>query len=152
MKRSTSNMICAGSLALVLAASTLDLAAETLGTSRADLPNYSAAFSIENTTRVTIPYQYRWGDKHPWKSLSLSSGRVETHTYPLGENPNGRAPVPYVRFDRIGGDNNYTAQEYRMAFHAVGYAGYGPNQNRAAPKQYVFKYAPDGKHLDIKVK
>jgi hypothetical protein len=151
MRFSTREMIWAVCLALPLAVSTAALA-ENVGTSQADLANYAGAFSIENTTGVTIPYSYRWGDKHPWKSMSLASGHVETHSYPLGQDPNAKVPTPYVRFDRIGGDQNYTAKEYRMEFYAIGYAGYGPKKANTEPKRYVFRYGPDGKSLDIKGK
>lgn len=136
-------------LAFVLATSPIAQSGENVGTSCADCPNYSGAFSITNQTGVTIPYQYRWGNKHPWKSISLGSGRIETHTYPLGEDRNAKVPLPYVRFDRIGGDGRFTAQEYRMEFHAVGYAGFGPKANTTQPKKYFFKYAADGRSLDI---
>jgi hypothetical protein len=136
-------------LAIVLVCPVIAGGQERVGTSCADCPNYSGAFSIENATGVTIPYQYRWGDKHPWKSISLSSGRTETHSYPLGENRNGRAPTPYIRFDWIAGDSHSTLKEYRMEFHAIGYAGYGPRTHTTAPKRYFFKYAADGKTLDI---
>jgi hypothetical protein len=136
-------------LALVLTTSTTAWSQERVGTSRADLPNYSGAFSIENPTGVTIPYEVKWGDRSSWKSISLRSGHTETHSYPLGEDRNARPPTPYVRFDRIGGDNRVTPKEYRMQLHVVGYAGFGPNANNAQPKKYYFKYAADGKSLDI---
>ena len=122
---------------------------ESVGTSCADCPNYQGAFSLENSTGVTINYMVRWGNKHPWKKMALQSGHVMTHRYPLGEDRHARAPTPYVRFDRIGGDNAVTAQEYRMEFYAVGYAGFGPNVNRTQPKRYAFKYS-GGRNIDIK--
>ena len=128
------------------------VSAETVGTSCADCPDYSGAFSIENTTGTTIRYQYRWGDQHDWKPMTLGSGRVETHRYPLGDDPHKRVPTPYVRFDRIGGDSAVTMKEYKMQFYAVGYAGYGPARNKAEPKRYVFLYAANGRDLDIKLK
>jgi hypothetical protein len=39
-----------------------------------------------------------------------------------------------------------------MEFHAVGYAGFGAGARAAEPKRYVFRFAPDGKHLDVKEK
>jgi hypothetical protein len=51
--------------------------------------------------------------------MALQSEHVMTHRYPLGEDRHARAPTIYVRFDRIGGDNAVTAQEYRMEFYAV---------------------------------
>src|SRR5207253_9486382 len=65
---------------------------------------------LENATGTTIHYQYRWGDKHEWKKMELRSGAIEKHTYPLGEDRNKKVPTPYVRFDRIGGDNSVTLQ------------------------------------------
>jgi hypothetical protein len=124
-------------------------AGEATGTSCADCPNYSGAFSIVNNTGTTIHYQYRWGNHHEWKRMALASGRVETHTYPLGEDRQAKAPTPYVRFDRIGGDQQVTFQEYKMQFHAVGYAGYGPARNDTKPKRYEFRYAPNGRNLDL---
>jgi hypothetical protein len=123
-----------------------------IGTSCADCPDYRGAYSIENTTGVTVSYQYRWGSKHQWKNMTLRSGMIETHWYPLGEDPHHQVPVPYIRFDRVGGDSQVTTQEYKLNFHAVGYAGYGPKQNRAEPKRYVFRYASNGRDLDLKAK
>jgi hypothetical protein len=147
--RSAKQAMSALSLSLVLNTPIIVRAQERVGTSCADCPNYSGAFSIENQTGVMIRYQVRWGDKHPWKSISLNSGQVETHSYPLGENRNGKAPTPYVRFDGIGGDGRFTPKEYRMEFYAIGYAGYGPKANNTTPKKYFFKYAADGRTLDI---
>ena len=49
----------------------------------------------------------------------------------------------------IGGDAQYTGQEYRMLFHAVGYAGYGPARNTTEPKRYYFQYAADRRTLEL---
>ena len=75
---------------------------------------------------------------------------METHRYPLGENAAGRAPTPFVRFDDLADGNHVTFKEYRMEFHAVGYAGYGPKANKTEPKRYHFQYLGDGRHLDLK--
>lgn len=120
-----------------------------IGVSQADLPSYRGAYSIENKTGVTIPYEYRWGNKGEWKKMSLRSGAVETHWYPLGDDRNKKVPTPYIRFDRVGGDNSVTFQEYKMQFYAIGYAGYGPRENKTEPKRYVFRYAPNGRDLDL---
>jgi len=137
------------SFALVLTIPTIAQSQERVGTSCADCPNYSGAFSIENQTGVTIWYEVRWGENHPWKTISLGSGRTETHSYPLGDNKNAKAPTPQVRFDKIGGDGHFTAQEYRMRFYAVGYAGYGPKTNNTQPKKYFFQYGSDHKSLNL---
>jgi len=134
------------SLALVITTAIAAGSQERVGTSCADCPSNSGAFSIENQTGVTVNYQVKWGESRPWKSISLASGRVETHSYPL---ENGKAPTPYVRFDRIGGDGAFTPKEYRMGFYSIGYAGFGARANNSGPKKYFFKYGPDGKTLDI---
>jgi hypothetical protein len=118
-----------------------------MGTSCGDCPNYHATFSIENETGVAIPYQYRWGDKGPWHNTTLERGRVNTHSWPLGEDKHAKIHPPYVRFDKIGGDAQFEEQGYRMEFYAVGYGGYGPSKDNTEPKKYYFKYGPDGKQL-----
>lgn len=123
--------------------------AGSIGTSCADCPNYSGAFSISNDTGQMIKYQYRWGNQHPWKRMTLATGHVETHSYPLGEDSHARVPTPYVRFDNLANDGRVTPKEYRMHFYAIGYPGYGAKANKTEPKRYVFRYAPDGKHLDL---
>ena len=150
MKRTLSTISLA--LAVMLLAQIAAPAQEPLGYSCADCPSYSGEFSIENTTGVTIHYQVRWGNKHPWKNITLESGHIMKHSYPLGDNPQKAVPTPYVRFDRIGGDGyKFTAQEYRMEFYPVGYAGYGPGQRyKTEPKRYVFRYAANGRDLDVK--
>jgi hypothetical protein len=135
-----------------LTAASMATLAEDVGTSQADLPSYTGAFSIENETGALIRYEFRWGSNHSWKTMALASGRIETHTYPLGADPNRKVPTPYVRFDRIGGDRGVTFQEYEMEFRAIGYAGFGPAENRTRPKAYVFRYAANGRDLDLKAK
>jgi len=51
--------------------------------------------------------------------------------------------------NKIGGDGHFTAQEYRMRFYAVGYAGYGPKTNNTQPKKYFFQYGSDHKSLNL---
>jgi hypothetical protein len=122
---------------------------ESVGTSCADCPSYSGSFSIENSTNTTVSYQVRWGNKHQWKKMVLASGQTMKHSYPLGENPHAKVPQPYVRFDNVGGDGRITLTEYKMKFHATGYAGYGPKVNTTQPKAYFFQYAADGRQLDL---
>ncbi len=134
------------SVPAVLVTTSVAESQERVGTSRADLPSYKGAFSITNQTGVTLHYQVKWGEKSAWKSIEVRNGVTETHSCPL---ENGRAPTPYVRFDKVAGDNRFTEQEYRMEFYRVGYAGYGAQANRSEPKKYIFKFSADGKRLDI---
>ena len=76
---------------------TIALSEET-GASCADCPSYQAAFSIENETGVAIPYQYKWGEKGHWHNTRLESGRVNTHSWPLGEDKNAKIHAPFVTF------------------------------------------------------
>ena len=137
---------CTAALAFTLTAP-MSGNAEPIGTSCADCPSYSGAFSIENQTGQTINYQVRWGQNSRWKNIVLRSGHIETHKYPLGDNPNGRAPAPHVRFDNVANDGRNTMQDYHMQFSTVGYAGFGPTVNRSEPKHYFFRYA--GNRLNI---
>ena len=138
--------------AFALAGLATPSSAEEVGTSCADCPNYSAAYSIENATGVAIRYQYRWGNKHAWKSMTLLSGYTETHSYPLGEDKHGKVPTPYVRFDKYGGDTLTQWQEYKIPFYAVGYAGFGPVRDTTEPKPYFFQYGGNGRSIDLKSK
>jgi hypothetical protein len=95
---------------------------EAVGTSQADLPSYSATFSIKNHTGATIAYQVRWGNGS-WKSISLANGHVETHRYSIGADVNAGAPQPSARFENGQG----STKTYNVAFNTVGYAGFGPD-------------------------
>jgi hypothetical protein len=104
---------------------------------------YSAAFSIFNNTGITIPYQIRWGNQ-PWQNYRLGNGQGLTHYYPLGDNPRGLAPIPFIRFDRIADGGHVTDQIFRMEFYAVRNDGYG-----VRPKPYEFRYSANGRVLHI---
>ena|GEM_PF-1602861 len=137
---------------LILLAQIAAPAQEPVGYSCADCPSYKGEFSVENSTGVTLTYYVRWGNKSQWKEMRLENGHTMTHRYPLGYNRNTTVPTPYVRFDRIGGDGaNFTEQIYKMEFYAVMYGGFGPaTRNTTGPKRYVFRYAPNGRDLDLK--
>lgn len=146
-KSSTGALAAAVVLAVPFATARAD---EKIGTSCADCPSYEAAFSIANDTGVLIHYQVRWGDRNDWKRINLAPSHMETHRYPLGGSAQGRAPVPFVRFDDVADGNRTTFKEYRIEFHAVGYAGYGPKANKTEPKRYHFEYSGNGRRLDLK--
>ncbi len=125
-------------------------AQEPLAHTCSHCPYYKGEFSIENESGVTITYYVRWGSKNQWKEMNLGSGRVMTHRYPLGYNRNTAVPPPQVRFDRIGGDGgNFTEQVYKMEFYSVMYGSDGQPRSDE-PKRYVFRYAANGRDLDIK--
>ena len=145
MKILTQQALSLLTLTILLAIPTV-ARAQAVGTSCADCPNLRAEFSIENKSGVAIPYEVKWGN-HDWKKVTLQKGHTETHSYPLDSN--GKAPSPYVRYDKIGGDNAITLQEFHVSFFAVGYAGYGPKANTAGPKKYYFEYAADHKTLTL---
>jgi hypothetical protein len=151
MKISTSLTVSMLSLALLLTAPAIGASQERVGTSCADCPDLRAAFSIENATGITLHYQVKWGQSREWKSTTLVSGHVMKHSYPL--DAGGKAPAPYIRYDSVGGDGAaFTAQEYHLQFHAIGYAGYGPAANTSTAKQYVFRFAADGRTLELRAR
>jgi hypothetical protein len=95
-------------------------------------------FLIENQTGVTIHYSIRWGKTRAWKDHTLKSGNTTTHSYPLGENRNAKIQPPYIHFTPVSGIP--AAKEYKLEFHAVGYAGFGAREDITKPKRYYFEY------------
>src|SRR4051794_19629588 len=91
------------SLAVLLLPPAIVLSQERVGVSCADCPNLSGAFSIDNQTHITLPYQVKWGKDRDWKAFTLAAGHTMTHSYPL--DGNRKAPAPYIRFDSVGGDS-----------------------------------------------
>ena len=113
-----SRLCLGGAIAALITLVPIAAPAEEIGVSRADLPNYNGEYSLENATGTTIHYQWRWGSK-AWTNATLAKGEVDTYSLPLGGDPHKRLPIPYVRFDRTGGDNQVTWREYKVEFHAV---------------------------------
>jgi hypothetical protein len=138
------------SLALLLITPAFAGVQEHVGTSCADCSSYNGAFSIANHTGVTISYQVKWGKDDAWQPVSVRSGFKRTHTHALDENR--RAPAPYIQFDRFADGGAVTPKEYQLAFHAVGYAGYGATPNTATPKEYEFKFAADRRTLELQAR
>jgi hypothetical protein len=100
-------------------------------------------FSVRNPTGATIRYSVRWGSDGDWERHTLAPGQASRHWYKLDRND--RAPAPYVRFDNTGGDGRVTFTTYHMKFRKV-----VSRDGRAVPKQYVFEYAADGRHLNLR--
>lgn len=130
------------SLALAVPA----FADERIGTSRADAPNLEGAFVIHNPTDVTLKYQVRWGNGE-WVHYTLAPNHRRTHSHKLSDQ--GKAPAPNVRFDNIGGDRRTTYETVHVAFGRVGYAGFGPVGYVNEAVDYDFRFARDGKRLDL---
>ena len=127
--------------------STQSARAQAVGTSCADCLNYSASFSIENQTGVTISYRIRWGEGGEWKNHTLESGRTLTHSFPLGENSKAKIAPPYINFTTT----QNLAKEQRLEFHAVGSVGVPAGPARTEPKRYYFEY--DGpSHIVLNLK
>jgi hypothetical protein len=118
---------------------------ERVGTSTEDAPNLKGAFVIHNSTNVPIHYQVKWG-KGKWKDYTVKVGFMTTHSYPL---TNGRAPVPLVRFDNVGGDGKVTHKMFEMDFGRVGYVGFGPVGHVNEAIHYHFRYLSGGRILDL---
>jgi len=130
--------------------STQSARAQAVGTSCADCTNYSAAFSIENKTGMTISYRIRWGEAGDWKNHTLESGRTLTHSFPLGENPKAKIQPPYINFT--------TAQflslstERRLEFNAVRDANVPAERPSTEPKRYYFEYDGPSQLLNLKAR
>jgi len=56
---------------------------------------------------------------------------------------------PQVRFDNVGGDRRTTYHTHEVAFGRVGYAGFGSVGYVNDAVDYDFRFARDGKHLDV---
>jgi hypothetical protein len=115
------------------------------GVSCADCPSYRASFSIENELGYSDPnlpaqYEVRWGNKGNWKIFYVYPGRGKEHYYPLGEDPRGKVPQPYIRFKFEDGQPHTV---HKLNFYAVGYAGYGAQKNMTRPKPYSFRLIYD---------
>jgi hypothetical protein len=144
-KTSVKAAVCAIALALAQTIATT-AHSEQIGTSCADCSSSNkAAFSLRNNTGVTLSYQVKWGPNGQWKEVTLEDGYTNTHSYVL--NNKGEFFRPYVRYDKIGGDSQYTAKVWPMDVNQVGSGGYGGH--RSQPKKYYFEYAADHRHLDI---
>lgn len=96
------------------------------------------SFVISNNTGVDVPYQVKWGDGE-WESSCLESGYRKWHYYEL--DCDGRAPIPHVRFDCVGGDGDYTNECYEMDFYATDCPSEG--------KPHYFEYSSCGTYLDL---
>jgi len=106
-----------------------------------------AAFSIENRTGVTLIYYVRWGNNSQWEKKTLKSGYVNTH-WSLVDGIMGTSPTPYVKFDRIGGDGNFTAKEHRLKTYTIDPIC-SKRPKRGEPKHYVFRYSENGADLNL---
>ena len=122
------------------------VAQERVGTSRADAANLTGAFVLHNPTDVALKYQVRWGSGE-WAHYTLAPNHRRTHSHPLSAR--GTAPAPQVRFDSVGGDHRTTYHTHEVAFGRVGYAGFGPVGYVNDAIEYDFRFARDGKHLDV---
>lgn len=137
-------IIVLGLSAVVLSASVPRSAQASLTVvPKADASGAVGMFSVHNPTRATIAYQVRWGSDSAWERHTLAPGKALRHWYKLDNND--RAPAPYVRFDNTGGDGRVTPTTYHMKFRKIVTRG-----ELAAPKEYAFEYATDGRHLDLR--
>lgn len=106
-----------------------------------------AAFSIENNTGVTIIYYVRWGNESRWEKKTLKSGTVNTHWSLI--DPFMVVPrTPYVKFDRIGGDDDFTAKEHWLRTNTIDPIC-STKPNKGEPKPYVFRYSANGVDINL---
>lgn len=97
------------------------------------------AYKLENSSNVPIYYQYKWGESSEWQTGCVHPGQAMCHTIPLDED--GRASIPYVRFDCVAGDDDVTYRTYELDFYSTCYTCGG--------KPYVFSYSACGHYLNL---
>lgn len=90
-----------------------------------------AMITIRNPTTETIHYQFRWGET-AWDDVAIAPGTYVNHYIELDDY--GFAPIPFVRFDCIGGDDAITEAQYELDFFESDYTG------EFAGKRYTFEY------------
>ena len=106
--------------------------------------DYLAVVTIYNRSNVQLHYQlrcYRNGQWTEWKN--------HTHRYPRNGwhwHTYRNAEKIQIRFDRIGGDNEYTEKRYDLEFNRV-----GPNRQigRHHGRPYYFQFDAGGRLLDL---
>ena len=94
-------------------------------------------FKIKNTTGVTMHYQVRWSNSDDWKSSSLETDFIRTHTS-RGENI--LSGYPKIRFDHIAGDREVTYLVYNLESASV---------NANVAPTYRFEYNQRGDRVDL---
>jgi hypothetical protein len=94
-----------------------------------------AAVTIANPTGATLHYQFRWGETGAWQSFSLPPGSRRLHTWEYDYANQNRSPVPYLRYDWIGGNAQFDEKVHRLEAYAV------PARQFEGSKQYYFRYA-----------
>ena len=109
--------------------------ARAQSTSCADCPTTNGELSIRNDTGSTLHYRIRWGS-HPWHDITLPTGHIETHTYPL--DAQRRAPAPVIRVDADMNPGRTDFREKELDFGAVEHLGYPQPGQRGSPVRYSF--------------
>jgi hypothetical protein len=118
-------------LALVACAGSLTQAAPAAAANR-------ASFVINNTSLVAINYVIEWSDGDV-QEVTLAAGESMAHSVTL--NSQNRMPIPYIEFDCVGGDGDYTEARYELDAYTV--------SNPQNGKEYSFAYASNGVVLNL---
>ena len=96
-------------LALVAFAGSLSQAAPASAAGR-------ASFVSNTPTAATINYTIEWSDGDV-QEVSLAPGELMAHSVTL--NSQNRMPIPYIEFDCVGGDGQYTEARYELDAYTV---------------------------------
>ena len=94
-------------------------------------------FKIRNHTGVTMHYQVRWSNSDNWKSSSLETDFIRTHT---SDGQNILSGYPKIRFDHIAGDRAVTYLVYNLE---------SANANANVAPTYRFEYNQWGDRVDL---
>lgn len=101
--------------------------------------NYFGAVRIENPSDTAIHYQVKWGADGEWKDYTVEAGFYYQHTWEYDYANQNASPVPFIRYDNIGGNGQYDEKVFRLEPYAVSTKG------SEAAHRYHFEYGRDGR-------
>ncbi len=105
---------------------------------------YLSVVTIYNKTGIKLNYQLRARMNGTW-----SDWKPHTHWHPNGGwhwHSYHDADAIEIRFDRIGGDDEYTAKTYNVDFYRV---SANKNTCRHKGRPYKFEFDRGGRLLDL---
>lgn len=100
-------------------------------------------FSIENTTKVTLTYQVRWGEGE-WKETKLEPGKVMTHWLKAA----GEDDVAKIRFDQST-QEGFQEKVFTLDHNTVALGLNVTPSPKLDATMYYFKYDKTGENLSL---
>jgi hypothetical protein len=96
---------------------------------------------IMNPTENPIYFQMRLGTENEWTDYVVESNQNLQIAFELDRD--GLVSTPYMRFDRVGGDDRLSWQEYELDFYEIEY------EDDMTGFRYEFQYSDSGKLIDL---